>query len=325
MIMTDMGRHKGLNQVAVAGARGIGKHHAKWWSLEGADVCAIAATSPESAALAREELNKLFPFTGVACPSFEEMLQTAKPDIVDICTPPECHAEHIRSALEAGCHVLCEKPFVYDPALPHETLLDTARELILLAESKGLMLGVCTQYAMGARMFWEIWDERGQGLPIRQFHGHLESPAKGRTPDPKRVWVDLAPHPISVMLRMMPPGEPDWSTLKTQFQGYEAVANLIWVPATGAPVECNITTRNALQPPLNVRHFKVNDYPFVVEGHTDAMGVYCARIETPDGPMIEPDMMRLVIRDFLAGKPTVQGREIVDNLEIMLRVLDTAE
>jgi predicted dehydrogenase len=322
MTMTKAG---GSRRVAVAGVRGIGKHHAKWWALEGANVCAVAGTSVESADLAREELNKLFPFTGRTFASYEEMLESEQPDIVDICTPPERHADHIRRALEAGCNVLCEKPFVYDPALPHETLLDTARELIALAESKGLLLGVCTQYAVGARMFWDIWDEHGQGNPITHYHGHLESPAKGRAPNPKRVWVDLAPHPISVMLRMMPAGQPDWASLKTEFRGYEASATLMWEPKSGAPVECNIVTRNALAPPLNVRHFKVNGYPFVIEGHNDALGVYCARIETPDGAVIEPDMMRLVIRDSLAEKPTVQGREIVDNLEIMLRVLNAAE
>src|SRR4029450_5968149 len=33
-------------------------------------------------------------------------------DFVDICTPPSSHAALIRSALERGLHVLCEKPLV---------------------------------------------------------------------------------------------------------------------------------------------------------------------------------------------------------------------
>ena len=40
----------------------------------------------------------------------ERMLQEVKPDFVDVCTPPESHASVAISALEAGAHVLIEKP-----------------------------------------------------------------------------------------------------------------------------------------------------------------------------------------------------------------------
>ena len=38
------------------------------------------------------------------------MLQGESPDFVDIASPPLFHPQAIRSALEAGAHVLCEKP-----------------------------------------------------------------------------------------------------------------------------------------------------------------------------------------------------------------------
>ena len=41
-----------------------------------------------------------------------ELLAEASLDFVDICTPPASHAPLIRSALERGLHVLCEKPLV---------------------------------------------------------------------------------------------------------------------------------------------------------------------------------------------------------------------
>ena len=43
-------------------------------------------------------------------------------DFIDICTPPVQHAEPMLYAIEQGWHVLCEKPFLLDPAL-----LKTAR------------------------------------------------------------------------------------------------------------------------------------------------------------------------------------------------------
>ena len=45
-------------------------------------------------------------------PTTAELLSEAPLDFVDICTPPASHAALIRSALERGLHVLCEKPLV---------------------------------------------------------------------------------------------------------------------------------------------------------------------------------------------------------------------
>lgn len=42
--------------------------------------------------------------------SMEEMLEKEELDAVDICTPPNLHASMVKSVLEAGLHVICEKP-----------------------------------------------------------------------------------------------------------------------------------------------------------------------------------------------------------------------
>lgn len=39
-----------------------------------------------------------------------------KPDIVVVGSPPGYHWEESKAALEAGAHVMCEKPFTIDPA-----------------------------------------------------------------------------------------------------------------------------------------------------------------------------------------------------------------
>ncbi len=40
----------------------------------------------------------------------------ARPDVVVVASPPGLHHEQARAALEAGAHVMCEKPFTIDPA-----------------------------------------------------------------------------------------------------------------------------------------------------------------------------------------------------------------
>ncbi|WP_441237738.1 Gfo/Idh/MocA family protein [Bradyrhizobium sp. 930_D9_N1_4] len=43
--------------------------------------------------------------------SFAELIADADIDVVDICTPPNLHAAMIIGAMQAGKHVICEKPF----------------------------------------------------------------------------------------------------------------------------------------------------------------------------------------------------------------------
>ena len=46
----------------------------------------------------------------------EPLLAAEKPDIIDICTPPQVHAPLAIQALEAGCNVILEKPMALKTA-----------------------------------------------------------------------------------------------------------------------------------------------------------------------------------------------------------------
>ena len=43
--------------------------------------------------------------------SFGELVADRELDVIDICTPPNLHAAMIVEAMQAGKHVICEKPF----------------------------------------------------------------------------------------------------------------------------------------------------------------------------------------------------------------------
>src|SRR5271165_2365755 len=40
----------------------------------------------------------------------QELLEDPRIDLISVCSPDPTHAEHVIAALEAGKHVLCEKP-----------------------------------------------------------------------------------------------------------------------------------------------------------------------------------------------------------------------
>ena len=43
--------------------------------------------------------------------SFRDLIADADIDVIDICTPPNLHTSMIVDAMQAGKHVICEKPF----------------------------------------------------------------------------------------------------------------------------------------------------------------------------------------------------------------------
>jgi predicted dehydrogenase len=92
-------------RVGVVGA-GIGVNYAEAFQrLPGVDVVALCATSPRSAGPAAERLGIDAVFT-----DFEAMLATSGLDIVAIATPNDLHHAMTLAALDAGAHVLCDKP-----------------------------------------------------------------------------------------------------------------------------------------------------------------------------------------------------------------------
>ncbi len=101
-------------RVAIIGAGQVAdKVHASYYSTRSdVQMVAVMDSHPEQAQAFAERH---------AIPSawqdVNEMLQAVKPDVVSVCSPNRFHFEHAMAALEAGCHVMCEKP----PAMtPHE-------------------------------------------------------------------------------------------------------------------------------------------------------------------------------------------------------------
>ena len=99
---------KPLFRVVVVGS-GIGAHHVKAYRAapDLFDVVAICDIDPERAGKLADE--QQIPETVT---DLESVLSRPDVDIVDLCTPPHLHFQQIQSTLEAGKHVVCEKPLV---------------------------------------------------------------------------------------------------------------------------------------------------------------------------------------------------------------------
>lgn len=100
--------------------------------------------------------------------SHEELIARSDVDLVDVCTPSARHFELAWAALDAGKHVLCEKPVAYD-------YKDTLRAAAL-AKSKGLKtkLGFTFRYSPAMRYMKELIDEGFVGTPFI-FNGYEQN------------------------------------------------------------------------------------------------------------------------------------------------------
>ena len=92
-------------RVGVLGTGFIGRIHARSARLAGATVVGAAASSPDRAEAAARELGAERGFA-----SAEELIACQRIDVVHVCTPNHLHVPLARAALQAGKHVICEKP-----------------------------------------------------------------------------------------------------------------------------------------------------------------------------------------------------------------------
>ncbi len=90
--------------VAIVGAGGMGRRHAASYRETGeARVAAVVDISRDAASALAGDEARVFP-------SLDEALQECDVDIVDVCVPTPLHAQYAVAALDAGKHLLLEKP-----------------------------------------------------------------------------------------------------------------------------------------------------------------------------------------------------------------------
>ena len=184
-------------RVGILGAGAWAQHaHIPGWQRD--PRCEIAAICDVRLAPARD-------FAGqFGIPEFTDDWQAmvARPDIdvIDVVTPSHTHFELSRASLEAGKHVLCEKPVAYD-------FRETLRAAELAAQ-KGLKtkLGFTFRYSPGVLYAKSLIDDGFVGTPFI-FNGYEQN----------SQWLDP-----QVPLRQVDPGT-DPSRLQTSsLEGYGA-------------------------------------------------------------------------------------------------------
>jgi len=100
--------------------------------------------------------------------SHAELIAREDIDLIDVCTPSATHFELSWAALEAGKHVLCEKPVAYD--------FKETRRAAALAKAKGVKtkLGFTFRYSPAMQYMKELIEQGFVGTPFI-FNGYEQN------------------------------------------------------------------------------------------------------------------------------------------------------
>lgn len=96
-------------KIAIVGCGGIagGKHMPSLSKLKNIEMIAFCDIKKERAVKAAETFGTE---DSTVYTDYQEMLRNEKLDVVHVCTPNNSHSVISIAAMEAGCHVMCEKP-----------------------------------------------------------------------------------------------------------------------------------------------------------------------------------------------------------------------
>lgn len=146
-------------------------------------------------------------YDGTAYGSYEGLIADPGVDVVYVASPHSLHVEHTMLALEAGKHVLCEKPMTLDAA--------STERLFTAARDRGLFLMEAMWMATNPviRTVQRLLAEGGHGA-VRQVHADLGFPVQAdptdRLMDPTLgagALLDMGIYPLTLAHLVL--GEPE--------------------------------------------------------------------------------------------------------------------
>lgn len=204
-------------KVAVLGARGIGKYHAREFHKAGAHIVAVLGRTGDSSSAAASKLNGNFGINASPYSSLEELIQKEHPNIVSIATSNDSHYGYAITALNSGCHVFLEKPILWSG--DHNTVnhIQKAEQLFQLADEKKVILTVNTQLVWHLDKYIEAIKIKSQNMKFRDFKARI------MTTYPVRMGVnpavDLLPHALCFLTRLDYNGKIDWNRFEITKDG----------------------------------------------------------------------------------------------------------
>ncbi|OEU71264.1 MAG: hypothetical protein BA863_10990 [Desulfovibrio sp. S3730MH75] len=269
-------------RVAILGARGIGKVHARIFHDLGTSVCAVLGSREETASLAAQDLAESFGIEAKPFYSYGQLLQEPL-DAVSVCTPADMHFEQMLAAFNADVAVFCEKPLFWEEGLSPEK---ARRQLDILERHPNRKLFVNTSNTFFADTVRNKLGALEQAKSFT-FKFHTQGRYRG-----DNIAVDLFPHGASLLLRLF--GLCDLTAYSSEVSDYSYHASFMYGPA------CRVEFDFREGPDVEKAFiFSVDGHEFhrVQEGQGATYQAYLVDAQTGQRHRID-DPFRVAISDF---------------------------
>src|SRR6185295_9193963 len=183
-------------RVLVAGCGNMGASHARaYHKMPEFEIAGLVSRGAASREALSKELGGLPEFG-----DYFAALSKTRPDVVSINTYPETHGPYAQAAIDAGCHVFCEKPLAMTVA-EAQGIVDAAK-----ARRRKLVIGYILRVHPAWIKFIEIARTLGKPLVMRmnlnqQSHGPAWNWHRNLMESMSPI-VDCGVHYVDVMCQM---------------------------------------------------------------------------------------------------------------------------
>ncbi len=164
-------------RLALIGTGGIAGHHIRSMAeieargLGGLRVCAVCDANADAAELAAHTLEEALGHRPAVYTDYEKLLSSEDLDGADLCLPHGMHHVIGNACMEAGLHVLCEKPLGITIA--------ASRAMAETADRTGRILSTAVpkrREPSQRAVHWLFGESRLIGEPLAFFHHYAAAP-----------------------------------------------------------------------------------------------------------------------------------------------------
>lgn len=273
-------------------------------------------------------LEQGFGFDGRGYHNLQKMLQHEKPDAVCISSPPQLHYKQALLCFQHGTHVLCEKPLVGDETRPAPEMMAEAQHLVQEAKSADIVFGTQMQYATAVQYIRDLAGLESDE-PVREWMMEMETKTVRPGRGDEKIWIDLSPHPLSVLQKWDGHATIDWNSVQCDVQSKETDARFN-VALDGGGCAARVVVRVNPDRDKPLRRFTINGRTVEYSARNNEQGQFHTFLKSDDGREIElRDLVDILIGNFVAA---CQGRESLivtgadggQNVEWQLKILEAA-